>query len=156
MTRAASTTLEPILTPTARAAFDKHLVDVAGDDAQRGSAAARRHNSRSKTIRRQCNAAARLFGPDVFATEAPADTKAVEHVGHFLVERVDHLAAEAVGMLELHHSPAAATRLLRRAGIAVDYHDLTAPASQRDGGEQAGRTCADDDGSARDPSNSGI
>ena len=80
-TRSASTTFDPILTPTARVCSTSTSLTFPVMTRTRGSVAARRRISRSNTIRRQCSAAARPLCSGVVATDAPADTKVASTSG---------------------------------------------------------------------------
>ena len=106
MTRSAFTTVDPILTPTARVRSTQHLVDVPGDDAHAwfggGTAPQFALEHHSAAVQRRRAAVV----PRRRRHRGAGGHQSGKHIRHFVVQRVDHLAAEAVGMLELHHSPA--------------------------------------------------
>ena len=72
----------------------------------------------------------------------------VQHVWHFVLQHLDDLPAEGVGMVELHDSPAPPRGIDargRRSRIAVDHEHVVPAPGQRDRGEQTGRARPDDD-----------
>ena len=74
----------------------------------------------------------------------------VQHVWHFVLQHLDDLPAEGVGLVELHDSaapPRGIDARGRRSRIAVDHEHVVPAPGQRDRGEQTGRARPDDDGS---------
>lgn len=72
--------------------------------------------------------------------------QAIEHVGHLCPKNFDHLAAEGVGVVELHDALAVPRGIRLRArwtGVAVDNDHFMTASRQRDGGEQSGGTRPD-------------
>ena len=68
----------------------------------------------------------------------------LQHVGHLGGQGVDDLAAEAVGMVELHHTLTSPRPVRVRSGVAVDDHHPVVSTGQRDGEIQPGRAGPDD------------